>query len=95
MDLLSRKEALLTICLLGAACLSADENQSDEAPQPSQRAEEVALDDDKPTEPSDKKAPVSEPAETKTPSAPSAKLKPLELKERVRAHANIDLPQDI
>lgn len=30
-----------------------------------------------------------------SPNAQPKELKPLELKERIRAHANIDLPQDI
>ena len=94
MDLLNQKGVLLAICLIGTVLLVADEDQSDEASQPSQletnnsqasESEEISVDND----------PLTGPAQDTTQSGHPTELKPLELKERIRAHANIDLPQDI
>ncbi|MCY4095337.1 MAG: hypothetical protein OXG05_09475 [Gammaproteobacteria bacterium] len=94
MDLLNAKKALVSVCLLGAVLLVADENGSDEVPvrlkQNAEQAQEL-----KTTVSSDKKEHSQETTQSKTPSNQATDLKPLELKERIRAHANIDLPQDI
>ena len=94
MDLLNQKGLLVVICLVGAVLLAADEDQSDEAPKPSQMSiEEVQ--EREPEETPVNKNPSAEPAHVTMPSSQTTELKPLELKERIRAHANIDLPQDI
>lgn len=94
MDLLNQKGVLLAFCLIGAVLLVADEDQSDETPQPSQletkvveerESEEISVNNEPPTGPD----------QDTTQSSHTTELKPLELKERIRAHANIDLPQDI
>ena len=91
MAILSRKKVLLAICIVGAVLLAADEQKSDEAPRPVNdeiqelTPAETTVDDDARTEP----------AEATEKSNQVNELKPLKLKERIRAHANIDLPQDI
>lgn len=90
MDLLKRKANLLTICLLGAMVLVADEDESEETPQERDEKIERAVEPNSP-----ENNPASEPAPSPTRSTQSTELKPLELQERIRAHANIDLPQDI
>lgn len=94
MDLLNQKGLLLAICLIGAVLLAADEDQPEEAPQPTQLATEDIH------EPESEKTPINEdpptgPAQDMTQTSQATELKPLELKERIRAHANIDLPQNI
>ncbi|MCY3859585.1 MAG: hypothetical protein OXG25_11835 [Gammaproteobacteria bacterium] len=94
MDLLKPKNALIGVCLLGAALISADENLHDDEPKRlEQTAENVQA--SKSTNSSVEKEPTPEPTGNKTPNRQATDLKPLELKERIRAHANIDLPQDI
>lgn len=89
---LNRTRALVAaIGLVGAVLLVADEQKSDETPQPVSdkvldvESEETAVTDDAPIEA----------AKSTMESNQANELKPLELKERIRAHANIDLPQDI
>lgn len=94
MDLLKRKQLLLMLCLLGAPLVVADENQSDEVQQTSEHETNKEL-ELKSTEPSVENNPSEEPVRSTTHASPATELKPLQLKERIRAHANIDLPQDI
>ena len=94
MDLLNRKRVLMTVCLLGAFGLSADEHQSEETPQePEQETQKVL--EPMSTETSDQDQSSPEPIQSTTQTSQSTELKPLFLTERIRAHANIDLPQDI
>ena len=94
MDLLNPKKALISVCLLGALLLVADENGSDEVPKRlEQRAENVQ--GRKSADSNNKNETSPETTQTKTVSSQATDLKPLELQARIRAHANIDLPQDI
>ncbi|MCE2406150.1 MAG: hypothetical protein J4G19_01415 [Pseudomonadales bacterium] len=94
MALLDRKQPLLLLCLLSASLLVADENKSDEAQQMSEPEAEkvVELKSEEPIIENDRS---KEPVQSPTQASPNTELKPLELRERIRAHANIDLPQDI
>ena len=94
MDLLNPKRALITVSLLGAMLLTADESEpgesSERLPKKTDAEQELSSTDSSVT----KESP-QEPTQTKTSSSQATDLKPLELRERIRAHANIDLPQDI
>ena len=94
MDLLNRKATLLTVCLLGAMVLVADDDESEDTPQQPNEKTQVAIEPNSPETPVENES-ISEPAHSNTQSSQSTELKPLELQERIRAHANIDLPQDI
>ncbi len=94
MDSLKLKQPLLMLCLLSASLLVADENEPDEAQQTSEHETNKEL-ELKSTEPSVENNPSEENVQSPTHASPATELKPLELKERIRAHANIDLPQDI
>ena len=94
MDLLNQKGVLLAVCLVGALLLTADEDRSDEAPQPSQLATDDVQERES-EETSENDDPIAGPDQDTTQSSHATELKPLELNERIRAHANIDLPQDI
>lgn len=97
MDILNRKTILATICLLSAVALIADEDQSETTPQLAGEAPEAVLEPTSPktTETTDKEDTDAESVQSATQTSQSIELKPLVLKERIRAHANIDLPQDI
>lgn len=94
MDLLNQKAVLLTICLLGNVALVADEDQLDES-SPQSEQETNAVLEPKVSKDSDKNDSTPEPAQSKTQTSQPSELKPLVLNERIRSHANIDLPQDI
>ena len=94
MDLLNRKRALMSVCLIGAVLLGADEDQSDETTQRSETKTETVLAPSSP-QTSVKDDAAVEPVQSQKQSSQSSELKPLILRERIRAHANIDLPQDI
>ena len=95
MDLLSRKEVLLTICLFGSLALVADEDQPMETPQQTEQETKATLAPASSKETSDKTDSANEPIQPPLETNQSSELKPLVLKERIRAHANIDFPQDI
>ncbi|MCY4130451.1 MAG: hypothetical protein OXG15_14550 [Gammaproteobacteria bacterium] len=95
MDLLNQKGLLLAICLVGAVLLAADEDQSDEAPQKSRLSTDDIHESQSEKTPVDEDDPPTGPVRDTKQSSQATELKPLELKERIRAHANIDLPQDI
>ena len=73
--------------------MAADEQKSDEVPRPVN--DEVQEQELTPAETTANDDVLTEPAEATEKGNQVNELKPLELKERIRAHANIDLPQDI
>lgn len=84
----------MSVCLIGAVLLGADEERSDETTQRSEKKTETVLAPN-PPQTSVKDDAAVEPVPSQTQSRQSSELKPLILRERIRAHANIDLPQDI
>ena len=95
MDLLNQKGLLLAICLTGAALLlAADEGESDKDRPSSQLGTDESL-EVKSELTNVKIEQPAEQAQDTTQRNQATDLKPLELRERIRAHANIDLPQDI
>lgn len=97
MDILNRKAVLVACCLLSAVVLIADENQSETAPQPAGETTEAVIEPKSPktTKTTDMEDTTAEPVQSTPQTGQPTELKPLVLKERIRAHANIDLPQDI
>lgn len=94
MDLLRSKRVLIAIAVVGAMLLTADENDSGETSERLQQHTEEAQVPAS-TDSTANKDSSPEPKQTKTIATQATDLKPLELQERIRAHANIDLPQDI
>lgn len=94
MDILNRKAVQVACCLLSAVVLIADENQSETAPQPAEETTEAVIEPKSPKT-TDTEDTTAEPVQSTPQTGQPTELKPLVLKERIRAHANIDLPQDI